>query len=597
MAIKWEFRAIFFLCRPPNGTINRSILRKTMKPILGWRPLLAFWLGFSGSLALAAPDQEKSLACKPDFEPADGSYQFVEEETPSYEVPDDAVIDEIHYTRLPIFDESNPREDNALYRWANSFHVLTKEPVISQQVLFEEGQSYDQRLLEETARLLRQRNYLYDVDVRAVSQCGDKVDVEVITKDVWSFVPEIDFDRSGGDNTYGIGLTDTNIFGSGKHLSISYDNDTDRTSYKLEYKDDNVFGSRVETQIAYTDSDDGSNQSFGLALPFYSLDTRRSWAIRLEKEERDDPQFFRGDDVTEVEHEIEDYFFRYGFSSGLRDGVVHRWNFGYHYREDKFGPSEDLPPPAEFPIDKTMSYPFVSFETLEDKYDTAFNLDQIHKTEDLHLGLRLFGRIGYASEGLGSDQDRIVVQGAFSDTLQYNDNVLWRHELEWEGMWNQDTDRAEDVIVSYQTRYFRRQTSHRSFFATLNVVYSKNLNTHQQVVLGGLTGTRGFENRFQVGDRRAVLNLEERMYTDIHLFNLIRVGWALFIDVGRAWEPDVDSGMEDDYLANVGFGLRLASSKAEAGRIAHIDVAFPLTNKDDEDVDSPLIAVNIKRNF
>lgn len=568
-----------------------------MKIALIRRTLVPLCIAMSTPLALAAQGQDKALTCNPDFEPADGSYAFVEEETPAYEIPDDAVIDEIHYTRLPIFDESNPRENNILYRWANRFHVLTREPVISQQVLIEEGQPYDQRLLEETARLLRRRDYLYDVDVRAVSHCNDKVDVEVITKDVWSFTPELDFDRSGGDNTYGIGITDTNIFGSGKHLSLSHDKDTDRTSSKLEYKDDNVFGSRVETRIAYTDSDDGSNQFFSLQLPFYSLDTRRSWAVRLENEERDDPQFFRGDDVTEVEHEVEDYLVRYGFSSGLQDGVVHRWNLGYHYQEDRFRQGDELPPPTEFPVDKTMSYPFVSFESLEDNYDTAFNLDQIHKTEDLHLGLRLYGRIGYAAESFGSDQDRIVLNGAYSDTLQYNDNVLWRQQLEWEGMWNLDADRAEDVIVSYRMRYFRRQTSHRSFFANFNAVYSKNLNTHRQVVLGGLTGTRGFENRFQVGDRRAVLNLEERMYTDIHLLNLIRIGWALFIDVGRAWEPGVDDGLEDNYLANIGFGLRLASSKAEAGRIAHIDFAFPLTNKDDPDVDSPLVAVNIKSSF
>ncbi|MEX2488724.1 MAG: ShlB/FhaC/HecB family hemolysin secretion/activation protein, partial [Pseudomonadales bacterium] len=226
-----------------------------------------------------------------------------------------------------------------------------------------------------------------------------------------------------------------------------------------------------------------------------------------------------------------------------------------------------------------------------------FNLDQIHKTEDLHLGYRVYNKVGYAAEAFGSDQDRFIINGSFSDTLQYNDDVLWRHKLNWEGMWNLDTERAEDVIVSYQTRYFRQQTSHRAFFAEFNAVYSKNLNTNRQVVLGGLSGTRGFDNRFQAGDRRMVLNLEERMYTDIHFLNLIRVGWAVFIDVGRAWEPGVEDGLEDDYLADIGFGLRLASSKAEAGRIAHIDFAFPLTNKDDPDVDSPTVAVNIKSRF
>ncbi len=63
------------------------------------------------------------------------------------------------------------------------------------------------------------------------------------------------------------------------------------------------------------------------------------------------------------------------------------------------------------------------------------------------------------------------------------------------------------------------------------------------------------------------------------------------------WEPGIDEGFEDDYLANIGFGIRLASTKADAGRVIHIDFAFPLTNRDDPDVESSEIAINIKNEF
>ncbi|MDD9959297.1 MAG: BamA/TamA family outer membrane protein, partial [Gammaproteobacteria bacterium] len=127
--------------------------------------------------------------------------------------------------------------------------------------------------------------------------------------------------------------------------------------------------------------------------------------------------------------------------------------------------------------------------------------------------------------------------------------------------------------------------------------YSKNLNSHRQVVLGGESGARAFDNRFQVGDRSVILTLEERLYTDLHLWNLIRVGGALFVDVGRAWSPDFDNGVEEELLADIGFGLRLASSKAASGRIAHIDFAFPMTNRDDPEVDSMQVAITIKGSF
>lgn len=569
-----------------------------MKAVSPWAPAVIFFVCLASAAAEDKQASGRSLGCNPDFEPATPSYGFVEEERrKNFDIPENAKVGEIHYTRLPIFDESNPEEDNFLYRWANRFHIMTREEVITRQVLFNSGDDYEQRLVDETARVLRRREYLYDVDVRPVSQCDDKVDVEVITKDVWSFTPEISFDRSGGENTYRFGIQESNLFGFGKQIAITRDKDNERDSNEVIYKDDNVLGSWIQTRIAFVNSDDGSNQFFNLSRPFFSLDTRRSWAIRLENIERDDTQYFRGDDATEVRHEIEDYIVQYGFSKGLQNDRARRWIVGYRYRDDRFFPGDEFPPPSPFPRDKEMSYPFLAYQEVEDDYTTAFNLDQIHRTEDLHLGHTLFARVGYAATGLGSSQDRLVFEGVFNDTLIYNEDILLRHELEWESLWNLDTHASEDVLISWGARYFKRQTSHRSFFAKLEGVWSHNLNTNQQVVLGGDNGVRGFENRFQVGDRRVVFSMEERMYTDIHLFNLIRLGWALFVDVGRAWEPGEDDGIDEDILANAGFGLRLASSKAEAGRIAHLDFAFPLTNRDDPEVDTVLIAFNVKSVF
>jgi len=227
-----------------------------------------------------------------------------------------------------------------------------------------------------------------------------------------------------------------------------------------------------------------------------------------------------------VEHEFDDLGIEFGLSAGLKDSVSRRWTMGYRYRSDKFSGSDELPPPQVFPIDKELSYLYLGFELIEDKFDTAFNLEQIYRTEDLQLGHHLFSRIEFADTVFGSDQDRVVANGFFSDTLFYNDDILWQHRLDWEGNWNLDTSAAEDVVISYESRYFRQTTSHRSFFASLEAVYSKNPNTNSQISLGGQTGARAFESHFQVGDRRVLLTLEERIYTDIHLLNLIRVGGA-----------------------------------------------------------------------
>ena len=537
------------------------------------------------------PEPDKTHACHEAFAAATSDYDFHRKDL---SVLADKSIGEVHVTRLPIFDESNEDENNWLYRWANRIHVQTREDHLREQLLFTSGDVYEARKVEESARILRDLGHLYDANIRLTSVCDDTVDLEVIARDVWSLTLDTSFSRSGGENDYRLGIGETNLFGSGQKISVVSEEDDERTTTSFSFRDRNIGKTRMRTNILIQDSDDGDRYAANLILPFYELDARRSWGIGFNNTERVDTQYFRGEDLTEIEHNIEDISVFYGFSNGLQNGAVSRYSFGYRYRNDEFSIADDLPPPSVLPIDQELSYPFFTFERVEDAYATAFNFDQINRTEDLHLGYTLVASVGYAAESFGSNADRIVFRGHFIDTIQYNDKILLRHHLKWQGLLNQDTDASEDAIVQYGINYFRSQTTHRSFYAALNLTWSENLNSHRQILLGGDSGVRGFDRRLQSGDRSVVLTLEERQYTDYHLLNLAYLGFAVFIDIGRAWDPDVDEGFEDDYLASAGFGIRLASSKSDSARVIHIDFAFPLTNRDEPETDSSDVSVNIK---
>lgn len=540
---------------------------------------------------------ELDLSCVSDFERAKGGYQFTDATARSFTVPEGAEIGDIYFTRLPIFNLNDPAEDNAMFRWANRFHTLTQEDTIRRVLVIDSDEEYERRLLEESARLLRGEGYFYDADVRPVRVCGDTVDIEVITRDNWALAPSISYDRVGGENRFAMGLSHSNLLGMGKQLEVSYEDGLDTTSSRITYQDNNVFGTRMRNLTSYSDTDEGSSFQFGFDLPFYSLESQRAWAFRVLQEERQDEQYFRGEEVSEVAHDVEDYALEWGTSAGLVNGFAKRWLVGYRYRSDEYGRTAVLPPPANFPQDRELSYPYLKFESVEDGYVTTYNLNQIHRTEDLQIGRSWSLSLGYAAEAFGSDADHLVLEGSFQDTLRYNRKMLWQHSLSLESLFNQDINETEDFLLSYENRYFRRQTSHNSFLVNFRATYSDNLTSHRQILMGGNEGARGFENEFQVGDRSVLLSVEERVYTDIHLFNLIRLGGSVFADAGRAWEPGVESGFEDDWLANVGFGLRLASSKAASSRIAHLDFAFPVTNTSDPQVKNMLISFTVKSHF
>jgi hemolysin activation/secretion protein len=170
-----------------------------------------------------------------------------------------------------------------------------------------------------------------------------------------------------------------------------------------------------------------------------------------------------------------------------------------------------------------------------------------------------------------------------------------QHRVNWNGFWNFDRGEAEELLIQYRIRYYREQTKHRMFFSSFRATYSKNLSTERQVLIGGRSGLRGYPNRYQAGDRSYLFTLEERMYSDHHFLNLLRFGWAIFFDIGRAWFPGQDKGPNSGYLADIGFGIRLAPTKSNIGQVIHLDLAIPLDKQDD--VDDVQFLITIKDTF
>lgn len=557
-------------------------------------PLLALLLCSASAHAQQAADFP---GCDDAFQPAPSSYAFVRVRDPVRLPPGTYRIGETRYTRLPVFDENDPDEDALPYRLANRVHVLTREAIVEQQVLFAEGEPFDPRVLEETQRLLRAQGYFFDADIRPYRVCEDRVDIEVITRDSWNLTPSISFDRSGGENSFSAGISDTNVLGLGNEIRVRSSNDIDRRSSEFLYLDNNVLGTRISTRAEMVESDDGFTHSLHVGQPFFELESRNAWRLMLDRRERIDELFLRGEEIAGAVHELEDYAFEVGTSDGLQGGFSRRWSFGYGYRRDRFSVSDRLPALSQLPTDRELSFPYLRFESIEDKFVTALNLNQIQLTEDLQVGRHLQARLGVAPEALGSDQDRLVFDANYSNTLRYDGRQLWQHSVSMDGFWNRRRGSLEDFVLHYENRYFHRQSHRFAFFADISASISRNLNSNRQLFMGGFAGGRAFSNRLQAGDRRFVFSIEERYYSDLHLFNLVRVGAALFADVGRAWKPGVADGLDDDYLANVGLGLRLGSSKSASARVAHIDFAIPMTNRDDPAVDRFEISVDFKGSF
>src|ERR1700722_15240528 len=231
-----------------------------------------------------------------------------------------AAIGKIEIDTRDIFDQSDPREANGLYRLSDHLHIRTKHATIQAQLLFASGDKYLARKLAETERALRLLPYVYDARVVPVRYADGKVDIKVITKDVWTLSPGISFGRSGGTNATNFNLQDSNFLGMGKALQVSHGSTVDRTSDTVAWTDPNVFGSRWTSALTYADSSDGSERSLQVIRPFYSLDTPWSTKITALKFDRTISRYNLGDIVDQFNDNESAYELSGGISSGLIDG-------------------------------------------------------------------------------------------------------------------------------------------------------------------------------------------------------------------------------------------------------------------------------------
>ena len=488
-----------------------------------------------------------------------------------------ATIRAIHITVDNVFDLTNPEEDKALYRWANRVHVRTHESAIASVLLFQVGDQFAGRQLDESARTLRNRGYLAaaTVEPRAYDAATNSVEVEVRVRDSWTLAPDVRLSRSGGKNKYTIGISDANMLGSGKKVTALHSSNVDRNETQLGYTDANVRGSRVTLNISGTDTTDGHRRELEAERPFYSLDTRWSLGGVMLDQQRVDKMYDLGRQIDQFRHDLKLLSLTGGVSEGAVGNRTRRWLFGVASDEDTFLPTASTPVPLLLPQDRKLVYPWIGWQLLVDDYREMSELNDIGRTEDVSLGWNVSATLGFAKRRFGSDRDATL----FNTQAQKG----WEAGgpgrlllLSAEASTRLERDESRNTQVSATVRYFRRNLEKNLFSVSLSALVTERIDPENQVLLGGDNGLRGYPLRYQAGERRAILNVEQRFFTNWYPWRLFRVGYAVFFDAGRVSGRDPRANPSLGTLTDVGMGLRLSSPRSSGRNVVHIDLAFPL---------------------
>lgn len=506
---------------------------------------------------------------------------------------DHVIVGEVRLVKNNVFDTSNPQENNILYRLVNRLHMITKDSTIRRQLLFESGEIYSKRLVDESERILRGNTYFYDVSIKPVDRRDGVVDLLVSTSDVWTLKPGLSISRKGGQNKTTVNIEDLNLFGRGQLFRLARSDDVDRVSKSVEFHDPHLGDSWLSARLLYSDNSDGNSSMLSLARPFYALDTRWSAGFTFFNDERRTALYQLGEQAAEF-HRERSYFSAFrGWSAGLHNGWVRRYSAGVVFDEFEFSNVIDGTLPAAIPQDRKLNYPFFGIEILEDHYETTTNRDQIQKTEDFLTGTQIKATLGWSDRGFGSDRDAILYSASASRL--FGDLTSSSLLLSGKTSGRIESGSTANALTRADARYYLQQSEKRLFFTTISAARGHKLDLDSPLELGGDTGLRGYPLRYQSGDSSLLLTVEQRYFWDWYPFRLFRVGAAVFADVGRVWGDDPLGDSNLGWLRDVGFGLRFASTRTGSRKIIHLDIAFPIDG--DDTIDNVQILLQSKKRF
>ena len=182
-------------------------------------------------------------------------------------------------------------------------------------------------------------------------------------------------------------------------------------------------------------------------------------------------------------------------------------------------------------------------------------------------------QLGWASTGLGSSHDALLYTAAVSRGFEPSPDHTLLASAALSGQYTNGRVRKQRFGVV--GKYYLSQGKRWLLYAAASGDMLTNPDVLDMLLLGGDNGLRGYPLRYQAGDQRVLVSLEERVYTDLYVWRLFRVGAAAFVDVGRAWGGPHVNTVNPGWLSNAGVGLRIASVRTSLKDVLHIDVAVP----------------------
>jgi hypothetical protein len=521
--------------------------------------------------------------------------------------PKQKKIVRVYVVRYPVVEDSDPWPDVG-----NLFHVTTREHIIRQELLFNEGEIYSEKSVRESARNLRALPLLFS-SVRIVtarSSTPNATIIVVITKDLWSIRLNANGNFGGGVlNFFTITPSEQNFLGYNQQLSLHYYIDRDVQAYGQIYRVPRLWGSRlalIENLVVrtnhHTHEIEGGHGSLSVQRPLFSMDTPWAFLAKIAF----DIGIFRAYQGTG--YRMRTYEFQ-GREYNLPEIYQHKklslltaitrsfgrhfktnLSLGYNLRSFRYGLTDGFDPLADplknsfqktvVPLDDQAGSLQASLEFFEAHYVRLHNVNTLGLTEDFRLGPWFNAKIDWTNPAFGFSQKSCQVFSSLGYNWLIQGNLLSVSGT-WAARYMPDHSLA-NVNADWIDRFGDFKLSNISpqlwdlgrLVLRLHYVYHQFSQTRSLERLGGENSLRGFVSGYASGPRLFNINIEFRSRPWV--MNTMHLGLVLFYDGGDAF----GFSKKNDFSYHHSLGLGLRTLFPQFDRVVfRVDMGIPLNAK------------------
>ena len=591
-------------------TPGRPILHESLKHYYN-NPLLLLALCLAAMFAGALPCRAaKDVFDREAYERELIARSLEQAGLQSEPAPQGKQIERVVIIRHPIIEPSDPWPD-----FLNIFHVTTREHIVNQELLFHEGDTYDEDVVRESARNLRSLPLLFSTVriVAARSADPDKVVIVVITKDLWSLRLNSQFSVGGGVFNYlSLKPTEQNFLGYNQQLSLYTYIDRDTYSLGEVYNVPRLFGSRftlyesLHIRINHKDGEEeGGFGGLSFGLPLYALESKWGFSVNLSFDVGR-RRYYQGSNIYqacyrlgEARHCLDRIWDYRSFSA--RAQVVRSFGrrfktnlvFAYVLRSATYSlPGEFPDVPAEvqqaftdevLPRNDQAGELVARLVFFEASYHRFKSVQTYGLTEDFRFGPQAALEIAWSNPalGLGLEQKalKLSLEGGYTFLLG-GKNILYLYGGVSARYWPDHGD-LEATLAGTDWVDWRAEASLENVSPILfgigrllvrfKYIYSQYSVNNSFLSLGGDNTLRGFVSGFSSGERLLNINVEFRS-VPIVLWTL-HWGLVFFYDGGDAYGYRTEDDF--DYHQSAGFGIRGLFPQFDRGTV-RLDFGIPL---------------------